>query len=223
MIFFIIAGPGSASQTLKNRLIKTKFFFNKKNHLDLKSGKGLGHFNIKLSKFKLISLKILNLLNFNLLFYQHLYPSKENLNKLENIFGIENIIFIFVTRNIFSTAKHLKKLFLLKKKLPLDGKRKIHYSKQIKHIIKFYCAWSKYFEKYPKKLNLITFNQITKDQKKTNKIFSDLLKKKITLSENIVSNKYQEINITLSEKETKEIKKEIKKYNKINFFKINVL
>ena len=83
MIFFIIAGPGSASQTLKNRLLNTRIFFNKSHHMDLKSSKGLGHFKIRLSKIKLIYLKICIFFNLNLLFYQHLFPTSKNLRKLK--------------------------------------------------------------------------------------------------------------------------------------------
>ena len=183
MIYFIIAGPGSASQTLKNRLLKSKIFFNKKYHMDLKSGRGLGHFKIKLSKTKLIYLKICVFFNFNLLFYQHLYPSNQNLIKLKNIFGLNNIRFILITRNIFDTARHLKKLYILKKKLPLDGKRKINFLKQTEYIIKFYAGWEKYFKKNKEKLTLITYNQIINNKKKPISIFSKFFNKKIFLSQ----------------------------------------
>ena len=223
MIFFIVAGPGSASQTLKNRLLDTGFFFNKRHHMDLKSGKGLGHFKIRLSKIKLIYLKMCIFFNLNLLFYQHLFPSKENLNKLNYIFGIQNIIFILITRNIFNTAKHLKKLNILKKKLPLDGKKKIHFLKQTQYIIKFYSAWQKYFQKHPEKLNLITYNQIIHNKERPIKIFSKILKKKIILNKKIISNKHQKIKISLTPKEMKLINTEIKKHNKENLLRIMVL
>ena len=92
--------------------------------MDLKSGRGLGHFKIKLSKTKLIYLKICVFFNFNLLFYQHLYPSNQNLIKLKNIFGLNNIRFILITRNIFDTARHLKKLYIFKKKITIRWKKK---------------------------------------------------------------------------------------------------
>ena len=223
MIFFIIAGPGSASQTLKNRLLNTRIFFNKSHHMDLKSSKGLGHFKIRLSKIKLIYLKICIFFNLNLLFYQHLFPTSENLRKLKYIFGLNNVKFILITRNIFDTAKHLKKLYILKKKLPLDGKNKIHYLKQTQYIIKFYYEWQKYFQKYPEKLNLITYKQIISNKREPIRIFSKLLKRKVILNKKIISNKHKKINISLTPNEINLIKNEIKKYNKKNFIRIKVL
>lgn len=223
MIFFIVAGPGSASQTLKNRFLDTGLFLNKNNHMDLKSGKGLGHFKIRLSIIKLIYLRICTYFNLDLLFYQHLYPSKKNLDKLDYIFGIRNITFILITRNIFNTAKHLKKLNSLNKKLPLDGKKKIHYLKQTQYIIKFYIGWQKYFQKYPEKLNLITYDQIIQNKKKPIKIFSKLLNSKVLFNKKIISNKHKKINISLSQKEERFINTQIKRYNKKALSKIKVL
>ena len=88
MIYFIIAGPGSASQTLKNRLLKSKIFFNKQYHMDLKSGRGLGHFKIRLSKIKLIYLKICIFFNLNLLFTNIFFLQAKILGNL-NIFLIK--------------------------------------------------------------------------------------------------------------------------------------
>ena len=223
MILFIIAGPGTASQTFKDRLLKTGIFLNKNYQFDLKDGKGVGHFKVKFSKKKFLFLKICHLLNFNLLFYQHLMPTKKNLKKLTDIFSDKKIKFIFVVRNIYDTAKHLKKLYFLKKKLPLDDVNKSHYIKQTKLILIFYDKWQRYFQQNPEKLNLITYNDIVNNKKKITKLINKLLGKKIVLNKKIIKNKYKKMNISLNLDEIQKIDHEILKYNKKNLIKIKVL
>ena len=54
-------------------------------------------------------------------------------------------------------------------------------------------------------------------------MFSKFFNKKIFLDKKIISNKYQKINISLTNREIKVIKNILKKYNQENLIKLKVL
>ena len=108
MNLFLSAAPGSASQTLVSQLNELDNFKNK-NPISFKNGNGVGHFEVVCSKTKKKKLKIAEKLNLDLLFYQHLLPNVENLNKLFHLINPDKT-FLYLQKEIYSTHLYILKV-----------------------------------------------------------------------------------------------------------------
>ena len=146
MNLFLSAAPGSASQTLVSQLNELDNFKNK-NPISFKNGNGVGHFEVVCSKTKIKKLKIAEKLNLDLLFYQHLLPNVENLNKLFHLINPDKTFFIFTKRNIFDTSVHFKSRYFNNEPLPYVIKRKLNYRESIYNTILLYSYWLKIMER----------------------------------------------------------------------------
>ena len=223
MVIFLASGPGTASQTLVNRLLKSNIFFNKRRAYNFKKRSGDGNFYVKYSILRYLYFKLINLFKINILCYQHLLPTKNNFRKLYYLFG-KNIYFIITTRNIFDIAKHFKKLSLSNRKFPLTSlnKKKNNFLFQTKLVILFYHEWSKYIKKYPNRVKLISFGDIISNNNPVKDI-KKIMKKKIILNPKINANKHKKMNIILTKTEKKIILYEIKKIGEHHFKLMKIL
>lgn len=112
----LAASPGSASNTLRERLEKTL----KCKHITLKSGASLGHLFLKVRK-RTQFLKYFNLSFFEKkerLIYGHIFPTKYNLDILNNYFDIST--FIVTYRNIYEQLNYFYKWKFHYNKTPLS-------------------------------------------------------------------------------------------------------
>ena len=232
MIIFLAGAPCSSSQTLNARL---ENFFQVK-ALTLKTENGIGHLTLSINQ------SILNEINNRagekktILFYQHLFPTTNNLKILDNLFGIDNINFIVTYRNIFETLNNLfrwkenKKRSALSIISPFYDSYDNFVSKKyginlidILLIINFYAHWFKIIDnKYIRNIHLINYEDNINNIEIINKGLTEYLKKTIKLDRNITKN--------VSDKKEFEIPNELKEivveycnsFTDINFKKIGI-
>ena len=208
MIIFVAGGWSTSSQTLVYRLED----FYKTRSYDLKSGGGVGQLSIRVKTLKLLKLKFYNKIGKNLIFSQHLFPTKNALDLLDSWFGLDNIKFIVTYRNIFDTINNLLKKkeevnsfqFLRSKFYPTYENFDISkYGINILDalmLVNFYAMWFKVEkENYIKNLQFISFDENTRDIETVNLKLSKFLGKEIKLKDGLSGQIYKKKQFELKE------------------------
>ena len=207
MIIFLVGGFKSSSLHLNSKLEKSLGL----TATTFKSGSGIGHLNIKIGTKKLIKLKLLNSLNKNILVFQHLFPTKHNIEILDASFGLNNVKFIITYRNVFDSLKSIinekKKtntFNLLRSKFyptyqNFNSKKYDINILDALFVVNFYAMWFKIEkEKYIKNIEFVGFNEITKNISDANKKLSSFLNINLKLEPNIKTNLFNSENFELS-------------------------
>lgn len=218
MNLFLSLAPGSASQTLSSRLIKQKNFLNK-NSISFKSSNGLGHFKVVCSEKKLKKIKFAEKLNLDLLFYQHLLPTKKNLNLLFKIIDPDKTFFLFSKRNLFDTSMHFKNRYFNNEPLTMCNQSNLNYKYSIYNTVKFYSYWLKLLERPYFRILLLEYKEIVKNNKKLSKKLTQYLGREISLDDKIKSNISKKKNYELNSSDITFIKKTIKHFKCKDIFK----
>tara|TARA_Y100001970_G_scaffold262839_1_gene347603 strand:- start:5931 stop:6626 length:696 start_codon:yes stop_codon:yes gene_type:complete len=172
MIVFIAGGFSTASITLTKRLEKS---LGLKAH-NFKAGSGIGALNIRINSIKLLKLKLQNILNKTILVNQHFFPTKNNIEILDNLFGLKNIKFIVTYRNVFDSINNLfkgrkrKNVFRMLRSNYYETYENFKSERydinilDVLFIINFYAMWFKIEkENYIKNIQFIGFDENTKN------------------------------------------------------------
>jgi len=207
---FLSAGPRTASKSFRKQL---ELYFNSSSWC-LKDGGGIGHLNLnpyhQASKFTYHRLKIgllkQRLLNKQIIFYQHLFPTDNNLRKLERLINIKETKFIISCRNIFDIAKSFQKAFLYPKINNVNTKSVFFDFKSYKYtgvrqyfsptfhkfnifdillVLNFYALWINIEKKNILDVLFVDFDEITNKTVIVDQKLSNFLNKKIILNHTI--------------------------------------
>ncbi len=217
MIIFVAGGFSTSSISLTRRLEDTLAM---KAH-NFKSGSGIGHLNIRIGTKKRLKLKLLQKLNKNILVSQHFFPSKNNIEILDSIFGLKNIKFIVTYRNIFDTINNLFKIrnknnnfrfFRSSFYKTYENFKSDKYDINIFDvllIINFYAMWFKIEkENYIKNIEFISFEDNTKNINLVNEKLSKYLNINLKFNSSIKDGLHAKGNFEI----TNELKSLVKEY-----------
>ncbi len=184
---FIAAAPGSASRTLIQNIEK----FTKKNFISLTSGEGFGHTIVNISSKDKIYLFLRKIFfpNKQLLFYQHLFPSKYNFYEINRYIG--DCHFIVTYRNIFEQINYFYKILNEANRTPLSI---INYKKNLNKdteidlililLLNFYKLWFELIQNnILKNYSLMSYSQIITRETKTLDLLESLFQTPIKLDE----------------------------------------
>lgn len=232
MTIIYAASPGSASNTFKKNL---EIVLNSKSK-SLKSGQGLGQIILRIpTKKKILKALRLNFLDKSPLIYGHIFPTKHNLELLNNYYKIDHIIISY--RNIYEQLNYYYKWQKYNFKCPLSIPHDINFSNKKNEnnsgnfdidlnlllVLNFYRYW--FYLIQNKKINnftLFSYNEIislNKDyQKKIKFIFRDLVDvNKIKFDENIKENLYEKEEFEINPRHKKLIDDFVSFYKEIDF------
>lgn len=164
---FLASCPGTASNSLRNSIENSLGI----KSISLKYGGGFHHTSIRKPNF---SKKLLFLLRKKFkeknLFHQHFFPTKQNIDLLENYIG-KDINFIVIYRNIYEIVNYFYKWSHQKKRGPLSmiyNKQGINYSDIDLNIVlalQFFKLWFIRKKENKLKIKFVNFNDIISKKK----------------------------------------------------------
>ena len=216
---FLAACPGTASNTLKHSLENSLGI----KAISFKYGGGFHQTSLRKpnlsKKFLFLLRKMFKEKN---LFYQHFFPTKQNMDMLEQFIG-KSTIFIVTYRNIFEIVNYIMRWNNLKKRGPLSmvfarDRRKNSYDTDLNIILvlQFFKLW--FLRKKENKINIkfVSFKEITSKNKNLKSFLQKISSKRFDFLEPInLSKKKKKFKVP---KFRKDLIIKFKKYNKeINF------
>ena len=231
MIIFVAGGFSTSSITLTNRLEESLGL----KAVSFKAGSGIGHLNIRINSIRLLKLKFQNFMNKKILVNQHFFPTKNNIEILDNIFGLKNIKFIVTYRNVFDSINNLYKGRMRKNVFRMfrsnfyetyENFKSERYDINILDvliIINFYAMWFKIEkENYIKNIQFISFDENTKNVDSVNEKLSKYLNIDLKLNPEVKGGIYKPSTHIISDELKDLVKEYASSFTDIDFSRVGL-